>query len=402
MSSELIGRYIGQFGYKRLSGVEADPMRSNQHELNGVAALREMLGDCRSTWQTTFVYLNDEQEEAVIEQGQVTWYDAREANPTRSEWRLYYPTNEVTSSFAEDMLLVIGMRSDRERELLFITVDSGSAVERQLQWLFDIEDGSNSIVMGNAGVALQEVDYTTRSILSAMGVDAFVPMENYLQCMLERFGGRFPNTAVFSAFARSTVEDVEPVIRPDVTLMAWLDREEVLFRTLENHLLEERIHRGFNSVDEFVMESLSVQNRRKARAGRALENHAAELFRQNRISFSTGVQTENRAKPDFLFPDIANYRDNGFAQARLTMLGAKTTCKDRWRQVLTEAARIPNKHLLTLEPGISVNQTNEMRSHGLQLVVPQRVHDTYLPSQQEWLMNVAAFVELVRGRQREG
>jgi hypothetical protein len=31
------------------------------------------------------------------------------------------------------------------------------------------------------------------------------------------------------------------------------------------------------------------------------------------------------------------------------MLGAKTTCKDRWRQVLTEAIKIPHKHLFTLE-----------------------------------------------------
>ena len=27
-----------------------------------------------------------------------------------------------------------------------------------------------------------------------------------------------------------------------------------------------------------------------------------------------------------------------------SMLGVKTTCKDRWRQVLSEADRIPQKH----------------------------------------------------------
>jgi hypothetical protein len=30
------------------------------------------------------------------------------------------------------------------------------------------------------------------------------------------------------------------------------------------------------------------------------------------------------------------------------MLGVKTTCSDRWRQVLAEADRIQLKHLLTL------------------------------------------------------
>ena len=43
------------------------------------------------------------------------------------------------------------------------------------------------------------------------------------------------------------------------------------------------------------------------------------------------------------------------------MLAAKTSCKDRWRQVLAEADRIRTKHLLTLEPAISKIQTAEMR-----------------------------------------
>ncbi len=55
------------------------------------------------------------------------------------------------------------------------------------------------------------------------------------------------------------------------------------------------------------------------------------------------------------------------------MLGVKSTCKDRWRQVLSEAARIPDKCLLTVEPGISENQTNEMQANRLQLVLPGEV-----------------------------
>ncbi len=83
----------------------------------------------------------------------------------------------------------------------------------------------------------------------------------------------------------------------------------------------------------------------------------------------------------------------------LLMLGVKTTCKDRWRQVLSEAAKIPSKHLLTLEPGISSNQTDEMQASSLQLVIPASIHETYTPSQQGWLMNVAEFIELVRNKQ---
>ena len=53
---------------------------------------------------------------------------------------------------------------------------------------------------------------------------------------------------------------------------------------------------------------------------------------------------------------------------RPTVLRAKSACKDRRRQVLAEAAKIPRKHLLTLEPGISGPQTTQMANSNLQLV----------------------------------
>src|SRR5690606_35015935 len=77
----------------------------------------------------------------------------------------------------------------------------------------------------------------------------------------------------------------------------------------------------------------------------------------------------------------------------------KSTCKDRWRQVLSEADRIDEKHLLTLETAISAGQTAEMRSKRLQLVLPRGLHGTYLPAQRDWLMDVGSFVDLVRERQ---
>lgn len=81
------------------------------------------------------------------------------------------------------------------------------------------------------------------------------------------------------------------------------------------------------------------------------------------------------------------------------MLGVKSTCKDRWRQILAEADRIQVKHLFTLEPGISVSQTDEMRSKNVRLVLPLSIHETYNPSQQGWLMTLSMFMGLVSGRQ---
>lgn len=81
------------------------------------------------------------------------------------------------------------------------------------------------------------------------------------------------------------------------------------------------------------------------------------------------------------------------------MLGVKSTCKDRWRQVLAEAKRIENKHLLTLEAAISQHQTDQMKDERLQLIVPESLHQTYTGMQQEWLLNVSEFAGIVRERQ---
>ena len=81
------------------------------------------------------------------------------------------------------------------------------------------------------------------------------------------------------------------------------------------------------------------------------------------------------------------------------MLGAKSTCKDRWRQVLAEAEKISRKHLLTLEPGISEPQTDQMEASSLQLVVPSPVHRSYTEAQRGWLWSVGDFIGEVKARQ---
>ncbi len=130
-----------------------------------------------------------------------------------------------------------------------------------------------------------------------------------------------------------------------------------------------------------------------------MENHLALLFAGCGLRYSRTAVTENKTKPDFLFPGVAEYRNPDFSPLNLTMLGVKSTCKDRWRQVLAEANRIEYKHLLTFEAAISSNQIDEMRTKNLQLVVPRRLHDSYTETQRAWLMDVSSFITLVQERQ---
>jgi hypothetical protein len=144
---------------------------------------------------------------------------------------------------------------------------------------------------------------------------------------------------------------------------------------------------------------MQLHQRRRSRAGRALENHLETILEVYRLRYARGAETENRNRPDFLFPGAVEYADAGFPTDRLTMLGVKFTLKDRWRQVLAEASRIQDKHLLTLEPGISTNQTSQIATSRLQLVIPRPLHSTFTSTQQATLMDVRGFLGLVQTRQ---
>ena len=170
-------------------------------------------------------------------------------------------------------------------------------------------------------------------------------------------------------------------------------------------MISDRLREGFNQgkdvdVDEFISFSLSVQNRRKSRAGYAVENHLHWIFSRYRLKFERNAKTENRSKPDFLFPGTREYHDSMFPMEKLSMLGVKSSCKERWRQVLAEADRIPNKHLLTLEPGISENQTTQMDYNNLKLVIPEPLHQTFTVTQQGWLMTLENFIDYIQAKQK--
>lgn len=70
------------------------------------------------------------------------------------------------------------------------------------------------------------------------------------------------------------------------------------------------------------------------------------------------------------------------------MVGVKTTCKDRWRQVLAEGTRIETKHILTLQRDISENQLTSMRDHKVQLVVPMHPKERHLKAPEKRFYSV--------------
>lgn len=173
-----------------------------------------------------------------------------------------------------------------------------------------------------------------------------------------------------------------------------------LFRSLEEAVELPVIKKGFATIDQFISHAQSTLQRRKSRAGRSLELHMRKIFIEEKLvlgaDFDYQVESDPGQKPDFLFPSRKAYLDKNFLNNNLRMLAVKTTCKDRWRQILREANRIEIKHLLTLQEGVSENQFKEMKEAKVQLVVPRSLVKFYPIRIQSELQTVESFIADLR------
>lgn len=196
------------------------------------------------------------------------------------------------------------------------------------------------------------------------------------QAFVNTLNNQFPATHIMAINARNCYNNAHGVTGRTVTnnvdriLLKWLEAEFDLFKLLENNVYSEQIVKPFKDVEELVGFANTILNRRKSRAGKSLEYHLEEIFKYSDLKYSSQIITEGNKKPDFIFPNSESYHDKNFNADKLIFLASKTTCKDRWRQVINEADRIPIKHLFTLQQGISTNQLKEMICHNVKLVVP--------------------------------
>ena len=389
-----------EVAHKVLVAVDLPNLGSHQHELNGVSALKEFFGTAAPTHGSlSWHYFADDQE-PVHATSEFTFYDARAKSADRtgrSEWRFYYEGSFLALADVGDRFFLARSQSGQLFGLVF---QGDSAWLRAAQALFGVQISTSLFdSVPRETLDHQELELLRRQILDELGLDLAIPVRpSDEDLMLEKYGRTFPTTKEMALFARSQVE-VDPA-HPDEALVRWLSREEELFRALENVVIRERLDQGFRTVDEFIEYSLSVQNRRKSRMGFALQNHLSELFTVHHLRFTPQARTEANNRPDFIFPGQAEYHDEAFDSSLLIMLGVKSTSKDRWRQVLTEADRIPQKHLCTLEAGISVKQTEEMQRQKLTLIIPESLIETYTSAQRQALLNVGAFIELARFKQQ--
>lgn len=224
-----------------------------------------------------------------------------------------------------------------------------------------------------------------------------------MDLFISGLNGKFPTSVEMSLVARTIQYQTaagrkKTLTDPDVALLQWIEQEYRLFRAIEHAKYGAIVAQGFTSVENFVTLANQILNRRKSRAGKSLEHHLAAIFDEHNIQYTAQGVTEGNKRPDFLFPSEQAYHDQKFSVKNLCMLAAKTTCKDRWRQILNEADRFrdENKYLCTMQQGISGAQMDEMQADRVVLVVPRPYIRSYPKDRQKRIWTLGRFIDYVK------
>ena len=130
------------------------------------------------------------------------------------------------------------------------------------------------------------------------------------------------------------------------------------------------IRRMVDSIGEIDRIMLSASQQRKSRAGYSFEHQIEAMLEAGGIPFGKQVVIEAKRRPDFVLPSLKHLRAVLQAPGRGLILSAKTTLRERWKQVEREMGG-SDLFLATVDETIAANVIEEMSSMGITLVVPE-------------------------------
>jgi hypothetical protein len=115
---------------------------------------------------------------------------------------------------------------------------------------------------------------------------------------------------------------------------------------------------------------LSASQQRKSRAGYSYEHHIEAMLRDGSVPFEKQVIIEKRKRPDFVLPSLAFLNGKSSQAGTGLILSAKTTLRERWKQVEREKGQ-RDLFLTTVDENIAGNAIEDMASFGVCLVIPE-------------------------------
>lgn len=125
-----------------------------------------------------------------------------------------------------------------------------------------------------------------------------------------------------------------------------------------------------DNIGEIDRLMLSASQQRKSRAGYSFEHHIETMLIDGRVPFAKQVVMDAKKRPDFVLPSLAQFRNPADGTPPGLILSAKTTLRERWKQVQREMAG-RDLFLATVDESIAANAIEDMSSLGIVLVVPE-------------------------------
>ncbi|MCE3607099.1 hypothetical protein LXA47_26375 [Massilia sp. P8910] len=120
---------------------------------------------------------------------------------------------------------------------------------------------------------------------------------------------------------------------------------------------------------------LSAAQTRKSRAGASFELHIERLLTDGMIPHEVQVVIDAKKRPDFVLPSFAAYSDPRRQRAGALVLSAKTTLRERWKQVTAEMKNC-DLYLATVDENIAENAIHDMARQNIWLVVPESLKNS--------------------------
>lgn len=288
-------------------------------------------------------------------------------------------------------LLVLGRTSQLpELEFKALLVDSGSAVYGLLESRFDLRpDFMAGVFESPADTALpaREVDELQMFIDEA--VDAVTT--GRLHLLLQKYA-EMPAAETLSNQSRQLWLDQNPrcTLNP-MTLEKPGDAVRSIVSGIEFDLYRQHevrtrgakliklllgdgavptvgsmVTRLVRDFSGFYSEILNASQQRKARVGTGFETHIRSLLDAGDVPYAE-QRVVSSFRPDFVLPNVELYQASS---PHALVLSAKTTLRERWKQVTMEKRNCP-VYLATMDEKVSVASVRMMKEHDVYLVVPE-------------------------------
>jgi len=287
--------------------------------------------------------------------------------------------------------LVIGrLRNAPVLSLRCVVVDSGSTLHAMLEAKFDLRPDFQAGVFDPPGGA-------PSGAVQADEMEAFIDeavqavQTGMLELLLRKYA-QMPSPAQLSNQAqqiwlsRNSGSTLNPMrlARPGDTVRELVAHIEFdLYRKYEVRMrgasliqlllgdgrplsvkaLVSSLVRDFNG---FYSEMLNAAQQRKARVGAGFEAHIRALLVAGDIPF-VEQKIVSSLRPDFVLPSLELYKAKSSAAL---VLSAKTTLRERWKQVTMERRGCP-VFLATMDEKVAVSSVKKMQEHEVFLVVPE-------------------------------